>query len=87
MEENCKRMSSPGGDGGDEGGWGANHFRSQFRIVIQKHCIENISRREGAAVGRYVIIEEKRSIQKIMKLRLDFRSGPSKFKKIFGAVD
>jgi hypothetical protein len=46
------RMSSTGGDTGEEGGRNANHLISQFLIAIQKCYIDKISRTDGAAAKR-----------------------------------
>jgi hypothetical protein len=64
-------MSSPGRDRSEEGDRDADHLILQFLIVIQKRHIKNISRREGALVGRdYCVVEEnERTQETIMKLR------------------
>jgi hypothetical protein len=46
------RMASAGGNRGQEGGREAGHSMLQFLIVIQKHKIKNISRRDGVMTGR-----------------------------------
>jgi hypothetical protein len=48
----------------------ADHFIHSFMIVIQKHCLENFSRTEGAMVRRNLqVVEENGITQKaIMKL-------------------
>jgi hypothetical protein len=45
--EKHRSMSNAEGDRGDEAGWDTGHFRPQFLTVAQKHCIENIFKREG----------------------------------------
>jgi hypothetical protein len=46
------RMSSARGGRSEKGGRDTDHLTSQFLTVIQKRDIENISRMDGAAVGR-----------------------------------
>jgi hypothetical protein len=56
----------------------AGYLRLQFVIVIQKHDIGNISRRERRLVAtKWQIVGDKRRIQKvIIKLKEDLRSDP-----------
>jgi hypothetical protein len=51
-EEKCKRISSAGGDRGDEGGRDAGHLRSQFLIDIEKEYMGNISRMEDGTSAK-----------------------------------
>jgi hypothetical protein len=51
-EEKRRRISSAGGDRGDEGNRDADHLTHQFLIGNQQYDINNISRRDGATVGR-----------------------------------
>jgi hypothetical protein len=44
------RMSNAGEGRGEEGGRDADHLKSQFLTIIQKHYIENTLRTEDAAV-------------------------------------
>jgi hypothetical protein len=81
MPERCNkfdkhgRMSSAGGNKGDEGVRDADQSKPQFLIVIQKHHIEN-----GSMSGRNErIVDENDITQNIsMKLRSGLWSGPSK---------
>jgi hypothetical protein len=51
-EEKRRRMSSAGGDRGDEGARETDHLRSQFLLVIQKDYGGNTSRMEGRLSAR-----------------------------------
>jgi hypothetical protein len=77
-----RQARSVGGNRDEKLDWDADHLMHQFLIVIQKHHIRNISRRENAMVARdSYILETSRRRQKIfMKLRYDLRSDPIKVK-------
>jgi hypothetical protein len=45
------RISSAGGDRGEQRSRDVDHFAPQFLIVIEKHYLENILRTESAMVG------------------------------------
>jgi hypothetical protein len=58
MGDKRGRMSSAGQDRGEEARRDAAHLRFQFLIIIQKHYIGNISRREVAIFGIHECVVE-----------------------------
>jgi hypothetical protein len=63
-EENRGRISSGGGNRGQEGGQEAENLTLQFLTVVQKHYIKSISRMEGVVVERNSPIAEENGITK-----------------------